>query len=141
MDLKMLDPFAKTLPRQLVFNAPRSWDAAGKTGPLGPSLREYESAYKELGYASTPNDDYGWDPAKIVVYALRKLGPGASAEQLRDYIEKLRGFPGIGGTYDFTAGDQHGLGDDAVIVVAYDPVHRGFVAVSKPGGIPLTTSR
>ena len=141
MDIKILEPFNNALPKELVFNAPRTWGNTASAGSLRATIAEYQSAYKALGYVATPNDDYGWDPAKIVVAALRKIGPDATAAQLRDFIVNLRDFPGIGGTYDFSAGDQHGLGDDAVVVVAYDPIHRGFNPVSKPGGAPLTASR
>jgi branched-chain amino acid transport system substrate-binding protein len=138
MDVKILAPFAAGLPSLVGFNAPPSWDVeAAERGPLKTVVAEYRAAYKQAGYQLYPNDQYSWDPASIVVYALRKLGTNATAQQLHDFIEHLNGFPGLGGVYDFRSGNQHGLGDDAVIIVAYDRVHQTFDAVSKPGGSPL----
>jgi branched-chain amino acid transport system substrate-binding protein len=138
MDLKILAPFADQLTNLVGFNAPPSWDVeAALRGPLKTVVAEYRAAYKQAGYQPYPNDQYMWDPASIVVAALRKLGTNATAAQLHDFIEHLNGFPGLGGVYDFRSGNQHGLGDDAVIIVGYDRVHQTFNAVSKPGGAPL----
>jgi branched-chain amino acid transport system substrate-binding protein len=77
-----------------------------------------------------------WDPALIVLSGLQKLGPGASATALRDYILGLRGFAGIDGVYDFSIGDQHGLSDRSVVVSRWMPQTGEFVAASGPGGVP-----
>ena len=42
-----------------------------------------------------------WDAGFIVVAALRKLGPTATAAQLREYIDNLTDFAGVDGMYDF----------------------------------------
>jgi branched-chain amino acid transport system substrate-binding protein len=141
MDIKILSPFDKAMPSQLVFNAPRTWINPGVTLKRSGVLGDYDTAYKSAGFTQTPNDDYGWDPAKLAVDAFRKFGFDATAMQIHDYIMSLRNFVGIGGTYDFTAGDQHGLGDDSVIVVEYDRLTHNFAAISKPGGQPLKPSR
>ena len=65
------------------------------------------------------------------------FGTAATPEQLRSYIANLHGFYGISGEYDFRTGDQHGLGDDATVMLQYDPVHQNFFPVSAPGGTPL----
>jgi branched-chain amino acid transport system substrate-binding protein len=78
-----------------------------------------------------------YDPALIIVNALRKLGTNASAAQLRTYIAGLRGFAGATGSYDFPAAPQRGLGQGAVMVVRWDSGKGTWVAVSKPGGVPF----
>jgi branched-chain amino acid transport system substrate-binding protein len=81
---------------------------------------------------------YTWDPARIIVSGLRKLGPNATPEQLREYIANLRGFAGVSGAYDFSIGDQHGLTQDSQLVVRYDPSAPGLMkVVSQQGGAPL----
>jgi hypothetical protein len=81
---------------------------------------------------------YTWDPARIIISGLRKLGPNATPEQLRDYIASLHSFAGVSGAYDFSVGDQHGLTQDAQIVVRYDPTAPGGTkVVSQQGGAPL----
>jgi branched-chain amino acid transport system substrate-binding protein len=78
-----------------------------------------------------------WDAALIVVAALRKLGPNATATQIRDFIANLTDFPGIDGIYDFKASPERGLGPDSAIAVTYDPVKKAWIWLAKPGGAPL----
>jgi branched-chain amino acid transport system substrate-binding protein len=77
-----------------------------------------------------------WDPASIVISALRQLGPDATAEQIRSYISNLRGFPGVNGRYDFKNVPQRGLTADNAYVVRWDVPGDRFTAVSKAGGVP-----
>jgi branched-chain amino acid transport system substrate-binding protein len=133
-----LAPFVKTPPSALYFNAPSFWGSGIEhVGPLKDAIAVYRATFKTLGAEPTPNDDFGWDPARIVIDALRHAGPDASAVQVHDYIENLHGFAGIAGMYDFRSGDQHGLGDDATIVVQWDPQHMVFNPASAGGGAPL----
>jgi branched-chain amino acid transport system substrate-binding protein len=76
-----------------------------------------------------------WDPAVLLVDALRKLGPDVSAAKLHDYLISLRGWVGVNGTYDFRANPQRGLGQNNVIMVKF--TSGGNVAASKFGGVPL----
>ncbi len=139
MDLKVLTPFGTSLP-PLAFNAPPSWNvAAMHDKPLKAVVDAYQGAYKSGGGIPSPNDEMAWDPASIIVASLRKLGTSATADQIHDFIENLHDFPGLGGYYDFRTGNQHGLGEDAVIVVSYDSAHQRFIPVSKPGGEPLAS--
>ena len=74
----------------------------------------------------------------MLVDALRKLGPNATAAQLRDYLSNLRGWTGANGVYDFRSGNQRGLGGaGAALIVRWDPSREAFVGVSKFGGDPL----
>lgn len=75
-----------------------------------------------------------WDPAMLVVSALRKLGTGATAAQLRDYIDGLRSWTGVNGPYDFRAMPQRGLTVNSLLIVRWDPARNAAVAVSKFGG-------
>jgi branched-chain amino acid transport system substrate-binding protein len=76
-----------------------------------------------------------WDPAVLLVDAVRKLGPDVSAAKLHDYLVNLRGWVGVNGTYDFRANPQRGLGQNNVIMVKF--TNGGNVAASKFGGVPL----
>jgi branched-chain amino acid transport system substrate-binding protein len=132
---RLLAPWAKTPPAQLVFNGTPFWGATDPDRRLKGAIAEYRAAYARAGTEPTPNDDYGWDPAKITVAAFRALGTGATAAQIHDYIENLHDFPGIGGLYDFRSGDQHGLGDDATVILQWDPAKMIFYPVSGPAGV------
>jgi branched-chain amino acid transport system substrate-binding protein len=78
-----------------------------------------------------------WDAGLIVVAALRKLGPEATSDQLRQYIAGLTGFAGVDGIYDFKAYPERGLGPDSSAIVRYDAEGKRWVWLSKPGGEPL----
>jgi branched-chain amino acid transport system substrate-binding protein len=74
----------------------------------------------------------------LVTDALRKLGPDATATQLRDYFEQLQGVAGIYGVYDFVKKEpQRGLDVSDTIITLWDPSAQTWKAVSKPGGIPV----
>ncbi len=78
-----------------------------------------------------------WDAGLIVVAGLRKLGPKATAAQLKDFISNLTGFDGVDGVYDFKKYPQRGLGPEASTVTGYDAKTKAWVWLSKPGGEPL----
>ena len=78
-----------------------------------------------------------WDPGLIMVGALRKLGPDASAAKLKAYVSNLQGFTGVNGPYDFKAEPQRGLGSKNIVMVKYELKDGSFTAVSKAGGSPL----
>jgi len=77
-----------------------------------------------------------WDPAALIVDSLRKLGPGAGSTRLRDYLIGLRGWVGVNGPYDFKEVPQRGIGQNAVVMVRWDPEKSQFDPVSKLGGAP-----
>lgn len=79
-----------------------------------------------------------WDAGLIVVSGLRKLGTGATAAQLRQYIDGLTDFPGVDGIYNFNKYPQRGLGPEASTVTAYDAKTDSWVWLSQPGGEPLS---
>ncbi len=78
-----------------------------------------------------------WGPAVLVTQALRELGPDATATEIRDYLAKLKGTPGIDGFYDFPATPQRGLDDRNAVVTRWEPGKHAWVVLSEPGGMPL----
>jgi branched-chain amino acid transport system substrate-binding protein len=79
-----------------------------------------------------------WDPSALIVDALKKLGPDVPSVRLRDYLIGLQGWVGVNGPYDFRNVPQRGIGQNAVVVVRWDPDKSQFDPVSKLGGIPVT---
>jgi branched-chain amino acid transport system substrate-binding protein len=77
-----------------------------------------------------------YDPVRVVVDAFRHLGTKATAAQIRDYIEHVKGFPSIDGLMDFTDGNQRGIEETGVVIVQWDGTKRTFVPVSRYGGAP-----
>jgi branched-chain amino acid transport system substrate-binding protein len=78
-----------------------------------------------------------WDAGLIVIDALKALGPGATAAQVRDHIANLTDFAGIDGIYNFKENPERGLGADSAIVVRYDAPTKAWVWLTEPGGKPL----
>jgi branched-chain amino acid transport system substrate-binding protein len=95
------------------------------------------AALKARGLKADNVEATSWDAGLIVVAALKALGPGASAEQVRNYIANLTDFAGIDGMYDFKANPERGLGPDSSIVVRYDAKEKAWVWLTHPGGAPL----
>lgn len=134
-----LTQFAAFLPKEMPlagfpFMAPGQLASTPLRGPVNDMLAAFKAANTEVSPGGT---GYAWDAASIVLSGLRKLGPNATAQQLRDYILGLRGFAGIDGTYDFSIGDQHGLTDASVVMVAWESATKSWAALSKLGAIPL----
>jgi branched-chain amino acid transport system substrate-binding protein len=142
MHEEFITPYISGLPDALYFNGPIYWGLdLQHAGALRPALAEYFAAHRDAGTPVTAEDAYGWDSGKLIIDALRKLGPGATADQLRRYLEGLHGVYGIYGQYDFRRGDQHGLSEDSSIMLKFDPEHRTFVVASGPAGALLKTPK
>lgn len=136
----LLDRFKSFLPKELTcsgasfFNRDRP-----ASDPQKKPIEDFYAALAADGItAPTVSHAFAWDPAFIVVSALRALGTNATAPQIHDWIEKLRNFAGVGGIYDFSSNNQHGAGESGLLVLRNDPNQPGkIVIVSKQGGAPL----
>ncbi len=130
--------YAAILPKELYV------ESTSCLAPASMVERGQKAAYDAYVAAmtahGTPVDclqTIGWDPALIVGMALRKLGPNATAEQLRGYLAALRGFPAVTGSYDFKRVPQRGVDQNNVVIVRWDEVHQTWTPASKAGGAPL----
>jgi branched-chain amino acid transport system substrate-binding protein len=132
----LMKQWAPEMPSQLIFSGPAF---LGGTTPRAQAaaVSQFYSVTKDVGVTPDFTLALGWDPALIVISALRKLGTNATAEQIHSYIEGLRGFPGIMGVYDFTTGDQRGLTQKDLTIMRWDAKKNEWVAISKAGGEPL----
>jgi len=73
------------------------------SGPTKAAVATMTSSLAAIGSKPDMIEISGWDPAMLVVDALRKLGPDASAAKLRAYLLNVRGWVGVNGPYDFHA--------------------------------------
>jgi hypothetical protein len=96
--------------------------------------------------AGQPAPDEGnalaWDPGLILVSALKKLGTGATAQQIQHYISSLTGFAGINGTYNFTdksIPDNRGLTIQSVYITQWSASKNYWVQSSGPAGQSLAS--
>jgi branched-chain amino acid transport system substrate-binding protein len=130
--------YAAFLPKELYI------PAADFLKSTKPAAANEASAAKDAFYKAFEGTDikpdgsstYAWDPAFLVVDALRKLKPDATAEDLRKYFGDLKGVAGINGFYDFKAVPNRGLDESNVVVTRWDPSAQTWAVVSDPLGIP-----
>jgi branched-chain amino acid transport system substrate-binding protein len=135
MIVAQMKTYASFVPKTVLFQGvPYIAGAAHKDTP---AMATYAAGMKDAGMVQDFQTGMAWDPAMIVIDALRKVGPNATAAQLHDYIENLHGYTGITGTYDFRDGSQRGVGVDSTMIMGWDATKNDFVTVSKPGGAPL----
>lgn len=130
-----LQQYASFMPTQLLFTGVMS---AGTTaGRPSDAMTRYLNALKAAGAAPDFGTNIAWDPATLIVEALRALPPNPSADQVRDWIEALHGWQGIDGAYDFRDGNQRGIGQNATVVFRWDAPTNSFIGMSRPGGTLL----
>jgi branched-chain amino acid transport system substrate-binding protein len=136
MIIAQMKTYAAFIPKQPVLFQGVGY-VAGAAHKDSPAMAAYAAGMKDNGMPQDFQTGMAWDPAMIVIDALRKIGPNATAAQLREYIENLHGYTGITGTYDFRDGSQRGIGVDSALIMRWDPDKNDFVSVSKAGGIPM----
>ena len=141
MVLSQIAQYEAFLPRQVYF-ATTEWVANGDPRldiqpEVAAEQKRFFAALKEAGRQPDGVTEIGWDPPRLIVAALRKLGPGATAAQLRGYIAQVDRFAGIDGVYNFAKTPQRGLNIDSTLVARWMPAEKRWVAVSRRGGTPL----
>jgi branched-chain amino acid transport system substrate-binding protein len=138
MTYAQMAQYAAFLPKELYI------PAADFLKSSRPVRVDDASAARELFFKAFEGTDikpdgpstYAWDPALLVVEALRKLKPDVTAEELRAYFRDLKGFAGVNGFYDFKTVPNRGLDESNVVVTRWDPAAQTWLVVSDPLGIP-----
>jgi branched-chain amino acid transport system substrate-binding protein len=140
MSYSFMKQFAGFLPKELYFPglAYLAGPAPEQASPKARvAIKRFYDAMKASGATVEFSAGIPWDPAAIVVDAYRKLGTGASADQIRSYILGLNNYAGISGVYDFTdkgAGAQRGLSEKDVLIMRWDEAKSAWIPSSKMGG-------
>ena len=132
MIISQMKSYAAFVPKDVLFQAVPY--VAGAAHKDSTAMANYAAAMKANDMPQDFQTGMAWDPALIVIDALRKIGPTATAAQLHTYLEGLHDYTGITGTYDFRDGSQRGLGIDSTLIMRWDPDKLDFVSVSKAGG-------
>jgi branched-chain amino acid transport system substrate-binding protein len=141
---KEMQSLASSLPAQLYFPSSQfRLSNSALSGQAKTLVDEFNAAMKAGGQ---PVPDEGnalvWDPALLVVTALRKLGVGATAQQIQQYISALTSYVGIAGTYDFASksqADNRGLTINSVYVTQWNNSKQDWVQASGPAGASLAS--
>ena len=127
--------FADILPQKLVFPGPSALERGGaRPGPV----RDAQDAFYRAFDSIKVRPDFGnlicWDAVNIAVDALKHVGPTATANQLRDFIENVHGWAGTQGIYDFSDGRQRGVGENAVSIMGWNKAKSDWTLESRPSG-------
>ncbi|MDF2115196.1 ABC transporter substrate-binding protein [Roseiarcaceae bacterium H3SJ34-1] len=141
MTYAQMEQYAAFLPKDLFIASP-GWVRHAGVLTLDPKVEEAQKRFFDTFDGAHMKPDIGatlsWDPAMIVIDALRHLELNASPAQVREYLTQLKGFAGVNGIYDFPANPQRGLGGDSVVVTRWNATQQSFEMVSKPGGVPIS---
>jgi branched-chain amino acid transport system substrate-binding protein len=120
MTYAQIRQYTNVMPNDLYFPGLGYITDTLSPGAVGAQQKLFREALHAAGVAPDFQSALLWDPALIIIDALRHLGSDARASDIHDYIENLHGFAGICGTYDFRGGNQRGLTADNVVVLRWD---------------------
>jgi branched-chain amino acid transport system substrate-binding protein len=138
MSYTQMHQYTSILPKELLFpGLPSFGPDQLPAGPLKSAVNRFLDAFKTAGIRPENGENQVWDATLILIDALKKIGFDATPAQIRAYVNGLRGWTGIYGTFNYRAIPQRGVGIDAVIIQRWDSAKDGWVGVSKPGGSPL----
>ena len=125
------------LPKELYFPAVACVVPDGITDPATKAATNtYFQALRDVGVKPEYIESVAYDPALLVVTALRALGPNATGQRMRDYINGVTNWAGVSGRYNFRTTPQRGLDVSQIFVARWDGAQNNWIAVSKPGGDP-----
>jgi branched-chain amino acid transport system substrate-binding protein len=131
MNPTQLQQYGGFMPKELIFNG-----AAGlvEDPAARPEVRHQQAimfrAMKAAGLHVEIAHQLTWDPTMIVIDALRALGPGATAENVHQYLERQRSWTGVQGVYNFSTGDQAGIGESGAALFRYAPAKGNWELVA-----------
>lgn len=123
-----MSAYKSFLPKDLLFVAPPelATDLMAKASPQQPG-GVFHRAFLAAGVRPEAGYVTSWDPTLLIVTALRKLGPNATAEQLRAYLANIHYWLGANGVYDFHAFPQRGIADRSLLMIRWDPAQGTWV--------------
>lgn len=139
MTYSQMAQYKAFLPEELYFPV-AEWvvrDPAQLSRGMAEQHATFYGSYAAAGRQPDISSELAWDPAMIVVTALRHLGASASAPQVHDYITHLTGYAGVDGVFDFEKVPQRGLDVSDAVVTRWDKKSETWEVVSRPTGIPL----
>jgi branched-chain amino acid transport system substrate-binding protein len=136
--MKLLSAY---LPKQFYFPS-AEWPVGADTrvkldAGVIAKQKEYYTAFAAARIKPDEGSVLAWDPATLLVDALRALPPGADATQLRDYLLHRDRLSGVNGVYDFVKTPQRGLSLDDVVITRWDAGAGRWIVMSEPAGVPL----
>ncbi len=107
-----------------------------------PAVRQQVVTFDQAVTAAggVPSDAWAlaWDPAQLLINAVKKLGVSATANQLLNYMQNLHNAPGLFADYNFSVNDHRGILPSDIYITIWNAKDKTFnTLVSGPGGTPL----
>ena len=141
---KQMQSLGGALPAQLYFPSSQFRLSPGTLTGQAKTLVDQFNAAMKAGGQPVPDEGNAlvWDPALLIISALRKLGVDATAQQIHQYISSLTNYVGITGAYDFASkaqADNRGLTIKSVYVTEWSQSKQDWVQVSGPSGTALAS--
>lgn len=134
MSVRQMDQYKSIVPTELLFLATHGVAAdPSLTGAMRDAQTQYFTGLQADNVPPSYLASLIWDPAFIVVDALRHVGANATPAQLQKYMSSMHGFNGINGQYDFR-GSQRGIGVNSVVTYRWDGADHKFSISQRPGG-------
>jgi len=132
-----LKHFASILPQQIFFPTGPLYVPASQLpeGPVKSAVSTFDSAVSSGQGVGGDAWGLAWDPAQLLIGAIKHLGVSATAPQILDYMQNLKDVPGVFGTYNTTESDHRGLAVEDVYISSWNGTT--FVPKSGPGGTPM----
>jgi branched-chain amino acid transport system substrate-binding protein len=138
LHVPQLKTYSAFIPKTLLFAGLLSLTPANtKSAAVRDVQRQFTTTLTAQGSAPDLSSSQAFEAARLIVSAFRHEGTQATAQQIRDYINHVRSFPGVNGVMNFSGGNQRGLGLDSVIMVRWNETTASFTPLSHPGGKPL----
>ncbi|RKX81806.1 MAG: branched-chain amino acid ABC transporter substrate-binding protein, partial [Spirochaetes bacterium] len=89
-------------------------DKLPNSNPQKKTLVAYKTAYESKYNESVSTfGGHAYDALMLVVEAMKKAN-STDRTEIRDALEAIKGFPGTGGVFSFSASDHNGLGMDSL---------------------------
>lgn len=128
-----LTQFANLVPQHLYFpTASLYLPTADLSGAVKTAVSNFDAAVKAEGGHGGDTWGLSYDPALLIIGALKQLGVNAKAPAILKYMENLHNVPGIYGMYNTSVSDHRGLHVKNVYVSEW--TGSTFNPVSGPGG-------
>jgi branched-chain amino acid transport system substrate-binding protein len=137
MVASQIKSYSAFLPKNFLFTGGGFQADIARNAQMKKAEMFFTDALKTVGVTQVDfQSGMAYDPALITLSGYEKLGLKPTAEQFRNYILGLKNFPGVNGLYDFTTGDQHGIGVGDVLIFKWNPATSWWDVVSGFGGVP-----
>lgn len=124
----LMKQFEGIVPREMYLGA-HVYVTGTTTRKNQRALQAFYDAYSSMGIKPDQLSGDAWDPALILIEALRHTGSAPTAAQVHDYMEKLHGFAGIIGIYDFRDNSNRGVGVGELVNTRWDTKKNTWVIV------------